>query len=696
MGGLGPLGRMRLAARFETVARIGWHHRQGAWAELIASRGVAPIGGEMEPSVVTDELAYSLPFHPGRDRLWPMDEMLDALPDEMDVWISHPLDAGSDSLYRFSLGGRQILTLPDGKRIHVRELVTRPVRPDHHLIVGSLWVDLVDGALVHAIYRPSVPVDLWPYMERNFDDEDKKIIGKLGPFRGNVEEIVVEHGLYAGRFWLPRARIAHAEGTAKGGRVTISIEQTFTYERVSALARGEVQAAQPTRLSGGLRENARDERDRYWRGLDERRRTAGCEQAGDSSRADLPIDSIAALGGWHRRTQEGIPIRVLMPCTEEALLTSKALPGSIYAPSEELFTDRDLGRLQHDVRAALELGDQAAWAPRPATTRWGLNDGLLRYNRIEALSAGIRSERELGKGYAFDATARIGLADLEPNAELGLQRRSGRAVVRAAAYRRLDAVNDWGAPFGLSASANALLMARDDWMYSRALGAELRGTHSRVSGGAVINWRLFAERQSSASVGTSVALAGLFGTDFAPNVGAAEGAYFGGALSVARDWGLDPLGAQFSGRIALEGAGGEFGYGRAMTELRLAHGLGGSAVASISGAAGNSIGTLPAQRAWYLGGAQTVHAHRVGALGGDAFFMARGELTKGMPLVRPVLFADWGWAGDRATLPRLRARDHLQAVGAGAAFLDGLVRLDVARALGGHRGWSVDLFVEVR
>lgn len=700
-GGLGPLGRMRLAARFETVAHIGWHHRLGAWAELVASRGVAPIAGEMEPDPVTDEMAFALPYHPGRDRLWPMDEMLDALDEHAGIWISHPLDAGSDSLYRFTLGGRQILTLPDARRIHVRELLVRPVRPDHRLIVGSLWVDIVDGALVHAVYRPSVPVDLWPYMERNFDDEDGRLIQKLGPFRGNVEEIVVEHGLYAGRFWLPRARIAHAEGTAKGGRVTISIEQTFSYDRVEAIAAGDRQAPPPTREDARSGDGGRGARDRFYddydSGRDRADRRTDCHLAGDSARRELPADSLVARGGRGRRTQEGVPIRVIMPCTAEELVNSPALPPSIYSPSEELFTDRDLTRLQAETRAALEISDQADWNPARTSWRYGFNDGLIRYDRIEALSVGVRGERELGRGYSFDAMARIGIADLEPNAELALQRRSGRATLRAAAYRRLDAVNDWGAPFGLSASLNALLFARDDWMYSRSLGAELRGAHARVSGGPVVTWRLFAEQQRNATVGTSFSLArGLVGSDFAPNIEAAEGVYAGGQAAIGHAWGLDPEGTQFSARLSLEAAGGELGYGRAATELRLARGLGRGVLGTISGAAGSSIGTLPAQRQWHLGGAQTIHAHRVGALSGDAFWFGRAELTKGLPLIRPVLFADWGWAGDRDGLAQVHPRRHLWAAGMGAAFLDGLVRVDVARALGRRDGWSVDLFLEVR
>jgi len=38
----------------------------------------------------------------------------------------------------------------------------------------------------------------------------------------------------------------------------------------------------------------------------------------------------------------------------------------------------------------------------------------------------------------------------------------------------------------------------------------------------------------------------------------------------------------------------------------------------------------------------------------------------------------------------------LSAIGVGGAFLDGLVRFDVARGLDRGRGWRVDFYMEVR
>lgn len=153
------------------------------------------------------------------------------------------------------------------------------------------------------------------------------------------------------------------------------------------------------------------------------------------------------------------------------------------------------------------------------------------------------------------------------------------------------------------------------------------------------------------------------------------------------------MGTQFSAALKAEAAGGETNYARASLEMRLARGLGRGLLGSVSGGAGSALGELPPQRGWYLGGAQTVHAHRVGAAAGDAFWMARAELTKGIPLIRPIIFADIGWAGDRRAW---NSTDRLLAAGFGAAALDGLLRFDVSRALDASRRWSFDVFVELR
>jgi hypothetical protein len=56
-----------------------------------------------------------------------------------------------------------------------------------------------------------------------------------------------------------------------------------------------------------------------------------------------------------------------------------------------------------------------------------------------------------------------------------------------------------------------------------------------------------------------------------------------------------------------------------------------------------------------------------------------------------VLFSDAGWAGDRAEWD---FDPPLLSAGAGASFLDGLIRLDLSRALRSPTGWRLDLYLD--
>src|SRR3569833_252475 len=183
------VGPPRLAARFESVARVGWSETSGAWAEILAARSVLPMFGSGPPEPETGEVALVLPYYPGRDWLWPTTELYRALPTARD-WIVHPLSAGADSVYEFSVGESLDIRLPDRRAIHVRELRVRPRRPSPRLIVGSLWIDAETGNLVRTAYRPSTTIDLWPMMERNFDSDDRKMAQKFGPYAGTIREII--------------------------------------------------------------------------------------------------------------------------------------------------------------------------------------------------------------------------------------------------------------------------------------------------------------------------------------------------------------------------------------------------------------------------------------------------------------------------------------------------------------------------
>jgi hypothetical protein len=69
--------------------------------------------------------------------------------------------------------------------------------------------------------------------------------------------------------------------------------------------------------------------------------------------------------------------------------------------------------------------------------------------------------------------------------------------------------------------------------------------------------------------------------------------------------------------------------------------------AAVTGSIGSSVGDVPTQRNWYVGGVRTVRGQVAGTQSGDAFWLGRAELGTRMGAVRPVVFFDIGWAGSR-------------------------------------------------
>lgn len=685
--GVGVPGPEKLAARFESVARVGWDVRNGGWGDVIGARGVAPIVGETEPDGEAI-VALVLPYNPGSDALWPMTELRGAFHDHRD-WITHPLDAGSDSLYEFTFGDSVTIRPANGGTIRLREVVMRPRRPSERLVVGSLWIDVASGNLVRAAYRPSTPVDLWPLMaaEMEGDDEGEAAMKKFGPYVGLVREVIIEHGLYEGRFWLPRIRTARGEGTAHGVRVTMSIDQTFSYEKVRAAEPGEMARAKAEPV-----DTAMDGRVRFreWNG---RVQEGPCRELGDSSAKWSPDSLASAATKLPVEYVNGVRFRILSLCKEDDLARSPALPGSIYDSGEQLFSETDFAKLRRDVEGALGMDRQAKFQPQPTVFSWGLKRGATRYNRVEGLSVGAIAERTLGNGYVTEYTGRFGLADHEINGEATLKRANVRSEWQATAYRRLAAANEWGDPFALGPSVVALFFGRDDGLYYRTLGAEASGFVQPSPGGIIWQWRLFAQREDSAPVRTQFSAANLVGdAEFMPNIGASEGLFEGASLAVMRAWGSNPRGTRLMALGRGDGAIGEAQFARASAELTLSQGIGRSTEASLTGSAGSSVGRIPTQRLWYLGGPQTVRGFAPGALAGDAFWFGRFEISQGHPVARPSVFADAGWAGSRTLLTE--SSGPISGIGLGMTVMDGMVRFDVARSSRGRI--RADLYLNPR
>jgi hypothetical protein len=593
--------------------------------------------------------------------------------------------------------------------------------------------------------------------ERERRDEPSLIAKTMfSPMRANISSITVEYGLYEGRFWLPKRNVAEGQVQAAFMRMPVKVEESFTYNRVNgAESMPELTVATQTPLTasdttwpggghislnvgrtrGDTSIAARTAREdslisRYERTADGLRKDADELRAkGDS----VGARDLLRAAEWHTararqilrrragcandttylsnigsRYNGAVRMSIRMPCDESRLANSPDLPGSVYDPGEELFGTGERDELLKSLDFALQPG----WAPQRPVLHTGLD--LMRYNRIEGLSVGGTATSVLGRGYTVEAIARLGTADLVPNGELTLSRSNGRSTLRTTLFHRLGVANDdWGSPLSLGASIATLLNGRDEGFYYRTYGAEVAGSRDAPGplGGATILWRLFAERQRSAGhePNTQVSLArALGGRDFALNIDATQLTALGAGGDIVRSFGADPARLRLDTRLRTEAAFtdrsdsiGTSGYGRVVLEGTLARPLGRLAGA-LTGAAGVAAGDLPVQRAFFLGGVQTVRgqfAHPQGAgYVGDAFWLGRAELgLVGGLAVRPTLFYDIGWAGPREDFGRpARSSRPLSGAGVGLSMLDGLVRLDVSRGIYPEKRWRFDLYLEAR
>jgi hypothetical protein len=403
------------------------------------------------------------------------------------------------------------------------------------------------------------------------------------------------------------------------------------------------------------------------------------ERAADCAKGDTHTRSRTRYNGT-------LAVAVQMPCDSSKLASSPEFKGSLLGAGESVFGTGDIDEL----KKALDFNLQAGWMPQKPVTEWGLPH--TRYNRVEGFSTGLQSSMTLGRGYTIIAGARGSWADRQLNGDLSLERTNGRSTMRGALYRRLAVASDFGSPLSFGAGLASLLYAGDEGFYYRAWGGEVTGVMPRFGR---TEWRVFAEQQWNAPMTTRFTLfRGAQDDRVLPNIVADEAIQYGASVRMQKGWGLDPRGFRANADFRAEAATGDFEYGRGLLDLTVSHGLPFGTQIAITTSAGSTAGTAPTQRAFQLGGLQTVRGNRPGTMSGSAFWMGRGELALSRRAVKPVLFGDVGWAGDRTDFSR--PGRPMSGVGVGASILDGMIRFDVARGLYPQKAIRVDLSVEAR
>jgi hypothetical protein len=79
---------------------------------------------------------------------------------------------------------------------------------------------------------------------------------------------------------------------------------------------------------------------------------------------------------------------------------------------------------------------------------------------------------------------------------------------------------------------------------------------------------------------------------------------------------------------------------------------------------------------------------------GNSYWLTHTEVGYGAAAFRRVVFFDLGWAGNRGAWNAMGR--PASGVGAGVSFLDGLLRLDVARGLYPTEQWRSALYLNGR
>ncbi len=667
----------RTIYRSEAAHRVWWDRDGENLIQLLAYREQTPGGINRED---IDLGRFDIAFDPMDDRLFfglSDDDDDIGEPGGDDFWFEHPLYPEYVDRYFFESGDTIRLSLPDGRTVEAIELKIVPRVADVHRMTGALWIEPERGSLVRAVYRLSDTFDAFrdiPDLQEEEDEDLSMIPGILKPWTADIEMIAVDYSLWNFEVWLPRTM--RMEGIVAAGIVKAPLSMDFSYEIESVTTEADAAAGEGDLPVVHFR--TRSEAMAYLNQL--------------AFGRDVPYRVRSNYDGDDR------PTRYLIPEDRAFLGESPELPPPIWETAPGFASEDELQDMFDDL-ADLPV---APLAQTPRTFRWGLDrPDLLRYNRVEALSVGaryqIRPHTFVGP-VTVSTTARLGVADLEPNVRLDVSRENLRRRVTLSGYNELAAIDEGARHLGLGNTMLAFFFGRDDGDYYRRSGASLELTPPEARRRS---WRLrgYAEYHRVAEVETDFALFGFWKdpTPFRPNLVADEGWELGGALDVNPWWGTDPRLAQAGFDLFLQGgrlepeAGPSAEYARASLVGRTIVPLGSSVRLAVEAGGGTSWGDPTPQRLWYVGGPRTVRGYDPRLAGGTSFLRGRAELARAFTWGSLSFFSDWGWAGARETFD---AEQGFTSVGAGLSLLDGIVRIDGAWGIDEPRGFRLDLYLD--
>jgi hypothetical protein len=503
----------------------------------------------------------------------------------------HPLSTSAAGRYRFALGDTLDLRLSSGHVLRLIEIRIEPTAAVFPAVSGSLWIDDASHTVVREVYSPLVN-----------PATRSAGIAFIGDIEVRVDRIVIEHGLWELRWWLPR--VLTFEGTAQVGRLA---RGTFRYERMydDYDVHGTPADAEPLALVA-------DTLTRHW--------------------------------------------RVELPPTAASLMYSEELPPSIFSP------ETPAAAALHALRDA-PWPSRAVRPPRPARSYRHIAPlDLVRYNRVEGISVGARAGvlRQWGSA---EVTGRVATAGWNPGLATRLLLDRGAATVGFEAFHGVETMELHAGSLAGISSLNAVLLGHDDADYYRATGAAIE--YARGDVGSSVRVRLVARREVPLDALADWTLPRLLGgpREVRPNTVASPASLVGPAIVLAANGGSSDVG-RWHARLHGDAASGTYEFARVALLLRAGtrdHAL---VVATGELAGGAARGDVPPQHEWLLGGAASLRGYPGTTLAGTRFAIARLDVSIGAPATRLHFFTDVGATSVSVTPGRTGRREDL-GVGVG-------------------------------
>jgi hypothetical protein len=671
----------RTLYRAEAAHRVVWNREAGLIVQALALREQTPVGVvDRDNDGPTDLGLFDAAFDPMNDRLlFGLADRDDDLgdPAEDDFWFEHPLYPEWRDAYRFTSGDTLTLSLPDGRRVRAIELQVVPVVADVHRMTGALWIEPVTGALVRAVYRLSDTFDAMRDIAELREEEEagsfRFVPGLFTPWTAEISMIAVDYSLWDFGVWMPRS--FRAEGIIGAGILKAPATFDVSYEMESVTTEASLTDSAAAQDSGlpEVHFRTRSEAMTYFNSL-----VFG---------GAVPYTVHAEPGRI-----DGRPATYLLPEDMSFLVRSPELPPPVWQDAPGFASRADIDAYS-DGLADLR---QAAQLRTPATFRWGLQrPDLVRYNRIEALSLGMRGQvrpnTPIG-ALSLTGTVRLGVADLHPNANVEIARETIERRVSLHGYHELATIDERARHFGIGNSLTAATVGRDDGDYYRRSGGMVEWTPP-TSDRRTFRLRGYAERHERVEVETAFSLfhATSDTWTFRPNIAADESWEYGASMEISPWWGTDPNLTQGGLDVFLQGGLGDFEYARSSLVGSLVFPLPARMRFALEAGVGTSWGSPSVQRLWYVGGPSTLRGYDARVAGGQSFGRARVELARGESFGRIALFSDLGWAGDRNDV---RFDDAFYSVGVGLSLLDGLIRFDGAWGLVSPKEFRFDAYLD--